>query len=70
MEEGVSEKIYYQNEMIDEEKKAEFPDGTPPHDVEAGVSERNDDKNKNMTRKKMKVKQQILRAPQWMEVKD
>ena len=29
----------------DGEKEAEFPDGTPPYDMQEGVSERIDDKN-------------------------
>ena len=36
------------NERIDEGKQAECPDGTPPDDVEEGVSERNNDKNKKI----------------------
>ena len=41
---------------IDEGKKAECPDGTPPDDMEEGVGERNNDKIKNMLMKKMKEK--------------
>ena len=33
-------------------KEAEFPDGTPPDDMEEGVSERKDDKNEKLMRKK------------------
>ena len=70
MEEDVGENNYDKSERIDEEKEAACPDGTPTDDMEEGVSERNNDKNKNMMRKKMKAKQHILRASQWMEVKD
>ena len=70
MEEGVSERKYDKNEKIDEVKEAEFPDDTPPDDMEEGVSEKKDDKNKNMMRKKNEVEKQILRAPEWMEVKE
>ena len=34
------------NERIDEVKEAECPDGTPPDDMEEGLSERNNNKNK------------------------
>ena len=43
---------------------------TSPEDMEEGVYDRNNNKNENMMRKKMKVKKQILIAPQWMKVKE
>ena len=35
----------YKNEIIDEEKEAEFPDSTPPDDMEECVGDEKDDKN-------------------------
>ena len=38
--------------------------------MEKGVYDRNNNKNAKYDEKKMKVKQKILRAPQWMKVKE
>ena len=46
-----------------------MPDDTSPDKMEEDLSDINDDKNKNMTRKN-EGKKQILRAPKWMEVKE
>ena len=40
MKEGVGEKKDDKNVIIDEEKEASFPDGTPPDDMEEGVGEK------------------------------
>ena len=40
------------NEWIDEGKEAECRDDIPPDDIEEGVSERNNDKNKKYDEKK------------------
>ena len=40
MEEDVGETKYYKNVITDEEKEAEYPDGTPPDDTEEGVGEK------------------------------
>ena len=63
MEEGVSDRKDDNNEKNDEEKQSECPDDTPPIDIEEGVKDINDEE-------KIKVRQQIPRAPQWMKVKE
>ena len=40
MEEGVSDEKDDKNVIIDEEKEAACPDGTPPDDMEEGVGEK------------------------------
>ena len=49
-----SQKQYDKNITIDEEEVAASPDGTPPDDMEEGVSETKDDNNEKYMRKKMK----------------
>ena len=58
MKEGASDNKNDKSENNDERKEAECLD------------DRNNDKNKNMMRKKMRVKRQIPIAPQWMKVKE
>ena len=70
MEEEVSDINDKKNEKIYKEKDSEFIDDTFPDDMEECVYERNNNKNEKYDEEKMKVKQQILRAPQWMKVKE
>ena len=58
MEEGVSDNKNYKSENNDERKEAECLD------------DRNNNQNEKYDEGKMKMKQQILRAPQWMKVKE
>ena len=48
MEEDVNDRNYNKNEKYDEEKESEFPDDTSPLEMEEGVSDRKDDKNKKI----------------------
>ena len=55
-------------EKIDEEKEAECLDDTSPVDMEEGVSDRNDDKNEKMTRKKRQNTMMTLPLLRWRKV--
>ena len=48
-----SQKQDDKNVAINEEEVTACPDGTPPDDMEEGVSEKKDDKMKILMRKKM-----------------
>ena len=51
-----------------EEKMAECPDDTPPTFIEESVSDRKDDKNENMKRKKRQNDQMKLLLLRWRNV--
>ena len=48
----------------------ECPDDTYPVEMKEGGNDTVDDENKKMMRKKRKTKQQILKAPHLVKVKD
>ena len=53
---------------IYEGKEAECPDGTPPDDMEEGVSEKKVDKNEKLMREKRQNAQMTLLLMIWRKV--
>ena len=52
MEEGLSDRKYYNNEEIYEEKEVEYLDDTSPEEMEEGVSDLKMTRMKKMMREK------------------
>ena len=69
MEEGVGDEKDDKNERINEVKEAEFPDGTPPNDMEEGVCEKNMTRMKKWMREKRQNAQMELLLMIWRKVK-
>ena len=70
MQEDVSDINDDKNENNYEEKEAEFIYYNFPDEMQEGVYDINNNKNEKYDEKKMRVKQQIMIAPQWMKVKE
>ena len=68
MEKGVGDEKDDNNENKEEEKKAEYPDVTPPDDMDKGLGDKKIEKTTELTRKKKQNAQMSLLLMIWRKV--